>query len=148
MAQPKPDDLAERANRAYWETNEGVNHIADALDASKSALYGMIEPLATGETCAVCAGALVWENRTARDKHVATCPTCEAGGGAVEASVRRTSGAPVTRTAPSGTTTTAPTPLSLSGTTPTFDQARALGGAVLVGLGAGFLAAVLMLRRR
>ena len=42
-------------------------------------------------------------------------------------------------------------PAAAAGGAPTAigsDQARTLGGAVLVGLGAGFLAAVMLLRRR
>jgi hypothetical protein len=142
MGSPNPDDLKERANRAYWETDAGVNHIADTLDASKSALYALIEPLETGDACDACGGPLVWENRTARTRGLGVCPGCVAG--------ESPSGTP-SPAARERAESTAPAPAGAAagpGAGFAMDDARALGGAVLVGLGAGFLAAVMMLRKR
>lgn len=65
-----------RANELYWGSDESVNQIADRLDLSKSALYGMIGPLPAGATCPVCGAQVEYANRTARDRGDLSCPTC------------------------------------------------------------------------
>lgn len=77
MDSPAPP-LLERANSLYWDSDRSVNEIADDLDMSKSALYGVVEPLATDHLCADCGAGLVFTNRTARDKGLLTCPACGA----------------------------------------------------------------------
>lgn len=69
-------ELVERANTLYWESDASVNEIADQLDLSKGALYGMVQPLDAGAACPECGGPLEFENRTARDKEIVTCPKC------------------------------------------------------------------------
>lgn len=70
------EKVSARANALYWESDDGVNDIADKLDLSKGALYGMIEPLEAGLACPECATPLEYPNRTARDKGLVTCPGC------------------------------------------------------------------------
>lgn len=74
-----PDESARiaRANHLYWETETGVNGIADDLGVSKSTLYEWVRPRWTGEDCPRCGSPLVWENRTARDQGETTCPSCD-----------------------------------------------------------------------
>lgn len=68
--------LVEQANSLYWESDASVNEIAEQLDLSKGALYGVVEPLDAGAPCPECGGALEFPNRTARDKGMVTCPVC------------------------------------------------------------------------
>lgn len=70
------EKVRERANTLYWASDAGVNDIADELDLSKGALYGMIEPLDAGLACPECSGAMEYANRTARDRGMVTCPDC------------------------------------------------------------------------
>jgi len=68
---------ARRANELYWESDESVNRIADALDLSKSALYGLVDPYPAGVDCPRCAAPTHFANRTARQRALASCPTCD-----------------------------------------------------------------------
>lgn len=68
---------ARRANELYWESDESVNRIADALDLSKSALYGLVEPYPAGVDCPRCAVPAHFANRTARQRALASCPSCD-----------------------------------------------------------------------
>lgn len=68
--------LVERANTLYWESDSSVNDIADELDLSKGALYGVIEPLDAGAPCPECGAALEFPNRTAHEKGLVSCPHC------------------------------------------------------------------------
>jgi hypothetical protein len=70
-------ELKERANALYWDSEDSVNEIAESLDLSKGALYGLVEPLATDEPCPACGASLEFSNRTARDKGLVACPSCE-----------------------------------------------------------------------
>lgn len=120
-------EVAARANNLYWSSNNSVNHIAEELDLSKGALYGVIVPLPTGLECPSCGGETVVPNRTARDRALLECSTCPWTGSSSKAVVGEVVGPPPT-TAPS-------------------DRGRiALGGALL-GAAAG-LALVLWTRRR
>lgn len=65
-----------RANRLYWDSDASVNDIADTLDVSKGALYGMVRPRAAGIDCPECGDQMEYPNRTARDKGFLHCPTC------------------------------------------------------------------------
>ena len=69
-------DVTQRANELYWGSDESVNQIADRLDLSKSALYGMIGPLLAESTCPICGAQVEYANRTARDRDELTCPAC------------------------------------------------------------------------
>ena len=68
--------MVEQANSLYWESDASVNEIADSLDLSKGALYGMVQPLDAGASCPECGDALAFPNRTARDKGIVACPSC------------------------------------------------------------------------
>lgn len=68
--------LQERANELYWSSDESVNQIADELDLSKGALYGLVEPLPSGVPCPRCDAVMVYPNRTARSKGYLSCPAC------------------------------------------------------------------------
>jgi hypothetical protein len=72
-------ELAKRVNRMYWESDESVNRIAEQLDLSKGALYGMIAPAPADGACPDCASPLSFGNRTARDRGLAECVTCSLG---------------------------------------------------------------------
>lgn len=73
-------ELAKRVNRMYWDSDESVNRIAERLDLSKGALYGMIEPAPADRTCPDCTSLLSFGNRTARDRGLAECVPCSVVG--------------------------------------------------------------------
>ena len=70
-------DAAAAANELYWGSEYSVNQIAEQLDLSKGALYGMIHPLPGGLGCPVCGEEVVSANRTARERGVLWCAQCE-----------------------------------------------------------------------
>jgi hypothetical protein len=73
---PDQDALYEEANRLYWESDQSVNQIGEALDLSKGVLYGLIAALPAGFPCPECGEEMVFPNRTARDKGFLACPDC------------------------------------------------------------------------
>ena len=75
-AENAQDPREARANALYWESDESVNQIADELEVSKGALYGMVRPLASGLSCPECGAEMEYPNRTARDRGFLTCPAC------------------------------------------------------------------------
>ena len=72
----EPTELARVVNRMYWDSNESVNRIAQQLDLSKGALYGMIAPAPADGTCLNCGSRLSFGNRTARERGLAECVAC------------------------------------------------------------------------
>ena len=70
------DALYEEANRLYWESDQSVNQIGEALDLSKGVLYGLIAALPASLPCPKCGEEMVFPNRTARDKGFLACPEC------------------------------------------------------------------------
>ena len=70
------DALLDEANRLYWESEESVNQIGEALGLSKGVLYGLLSPLPAGLPCPGCGDEMVFPNRTARDKGFLACPSC------------------------------------------------------------------------
>lgn len=70
-------EVVDRANELYWGSDRSVNQIADDLELSKGALYGIIEPEASGLGCPLCGDEVVYSNRTAKDKEMLDCPTCD-----------------------------------------------------------------------
>jgi|SRR5690606_22616139 len=124
------DTIAAEANRLYWETDTPVAEIAQQLELSRRALYESIDPLPTSNTCAVCGSPLVYENRSARNAGVETCPNCDAQD-------------------------EAPTPSAIPARMPTsgrdaYDRDRAVrvGGAALAGAALGAIATLLLVPRR
>ncbi len=73
---PDHDALYEEANRLYWESDQSVNQIGEALDLSKGVLYGLIDALPAGLPCPKCGEEMAFPNRTARDKGFLGCPEC------------------------------------------------------------------------
>lgn len=105
MPAKKRDDqkVADQANDLYWRSERSVNQIAEEMDFSKSGLYALIRPLPADRPCPECGEGLVFPNRTALTKAIASCLQCEYEGGAQpaakgtgpDASTQRTdSGAP------------------------------------------------------
>lgn len=78
-------EVMERANELYWGSDESVNQIADDLDLSKGALYGIIEPELSGRGCPLCGDEVVYANRTAKERGMLACPTCDWDGAPDEA---------------------------------------------------------------
>ncbi|HEX2166273.1 MAG TPA: hypothetical protein VHG09_03445 [Longimicrobiales bacterium] len=72
------DTIAAEANRLYWESDTSVAEIAQQLELSRRALYDSVDPLPTNASCEVCGTPLVFENRSARNAGVETCPACTA----------------------------------------------------------------------
>ncbi len=68
--------LVEQANSLYWESDASVNEIAEKMDLSKGALYGLIEPLDADTPCPECGDRLEFSNRTAKEKDLVSCPSC------------------------------------------------------------------------
>ena len=79
MPTKKSDDqkLADQANELYWRSGQSVNQIAEAMDLSKSGLYALIRPLPAERACPECGEGLVFRNRTAERRAVASCLECE-----------------------------------------------------------------------
>lgn len=73
---PDQEAISQEANKRYWESDESVNHIGEALGLSKGVLYNLLEPLAAGLPCPSCGEEMVFPNRTARDKGFLECPEC------------------------------------------------------------------------
>ena len=69
-------EAGETANELYWGSERSVNQIAEQLDLSKGALYGMIQPLPEGVGCPICGEEVVSANRTARERGVLSCAEC------------------------------------------------------------------------
>ncbi len=74
-------EVIERANELYWGSDRSVNQIADDLDLSKGALYGIIEPESAGVGCPRCGEEVAYANRTAKDRDMLDCPECDWAGG-------------------------------------------------------------------
>ncbi len=99
----RDNELADRANRSYWDSDASVNEIAAELDLSKGSLYGMIRPRGAAIDCPECGSELEYPNRTARDKRFVTCPAC--GLEEEEAVIRELANdVPASSFAPSGST--------------------------------------------
>ena len=77
----------ELANDRYWNSDLGVNQIAEELQLSKSRLYEAIHPVPAGGECRRCGRPLVFPNRTARERSIAECPS-----GCTDAQVARGAG--------------------------------------------------------
>jgi hypothetical protein len=69
-------EAAATANELYWGSERSVNQIAEQLDLSKGALYGMIQPLPEGLGCPICGEEVVSANRTARERGMLSCAQC------------------------------------------------------------------------
>ena len=70
-------DMSERANMLYWNSDRSVNSIAEGLGLSKGRFYDLILPLESGQRCSNCQSELVFANRTAHDRDDAFCQVCD-----------------------------------------------------------------------
>ena len=78
-------EVARKANGLYWTSGKSVNQIAEKLDLSKGALYGIIAPEPAGLGCPLCGDQVGYANRTAKERELLDCPTCDWDGGVDEA---------------------------------------------------------------
>ena len=78
-------EAAARANELYWKSGRSVNQIAETLDLSKGALYGIIAPEPSGLGCPLCGDQVGYPNRTAKERELLDCATCDWDGGVDEA---------------------------------------------------------------
>ena len=74
---PDQDALYEEANRLYWESDQSVNQIGEALDLSKGVLYGLIAALPAGLPCP--SAGRRWSSRTGRPGKKGSSPAPSAG---------------------------------------------------------------------
>lgn len=132
-------DAAGTANELYWSSEYSVNQIAEQLDLSKGALYGMIQPLPAGLGCPNCGGEVVSANRTARERGVLSCAQCEWKGDEDEAVALGGERAVTLTVHPEEDEVVVPTPVDRG-------RARTLAGGALLGAAVG-LALVLWTRR-
>ena len=70
------DDVAQRANDLYWNSDASVNRLAHELDLSKGSLYEILAPYPAGIPCPCGEGELTYANRTAREKGFVSCGVC------------------------------------------------------------------------
>ncbi len=64
------------ANRRYWESDESVNGIADAMGISKGRLYELLLPFDADRPCPECGAPLGFAHRTARQRGDLSCGAC------------------------------------------------------------------------
>lgn len=64
------------ANRRYWESEESVNGIAEAMGISKGGLYELLLPFDAGVDCPECGAPLGYAHRTARQRGDLSCAAC------------------------------------------------------------------------
>jgi hypothetical protein len=64
------------ANRRYWESEESVNGIADAMGISKGRLYDLLLPFDAAAACPTCGAPLGFPHRTAKGRGEAGCDQC------------------------------------------------------------------------
>lgn len=132
-------DAAGTANELYWSSEHSVNQIAEQLDLSKGALYGMIQPLPAGLGCPNCGEEVVSANRTARERGVLSCGQCEWKGDEDVAVALGGESAVTLTVHPEEEEVVVPTPVDRG-------RARTLAGGALLGAAVG-LALVLWTRR-
>lgn len=77
-------EVTRTANQLYWTSDKSVNQIAEELELSKGALYGIIAPEPTEFACPLCGGHVGYPNRTAKERDLVDCPSCDWDGSADE----------------------------------------------------------------
>jgi hypothetical protein len=100
------------ANRRYWESEESVNGIAEAMGISKGGLYELLLPFDAEVACPECGAPLGYAHRTARQRGDLSCAACgfegklgelpEPSDEALAAATRRRTGGAPARGAPGG----------------------------------------------
>ncbi|MSR22160.1 MAG: hypothetical protein EXR92_01245 [Gemmatimonadetes bacterium] len=138
--------LAERAHDLYWNSDRGVNAIADDLGLSKGGLYELVQPLSSEKPCAECGTEMVFATRTARERGWSTCPFCGAGEEEEDPEEEKGRPPPAVRIPEGPFAGTSSRPLTGTSSRPlSGDRARILGG-VLIGV-AGVILLFRHLRR-
>jgi predicted RNA-binding Zn-ribbon protein involved in translation (DUF1610 family) len=140
-------EVARRANELYWDSGGSVNKIAEDLDLSKGALYGILEPQPVGLGCPLCGDEVGWANRTAKDKESLTCPTCDWDGSPDEAGAVADTPAPVRTEDDDEDSPHMPAPLPPPPVTVASPRMSTIASGALIGAAVG-LALVLWARRR
>lgn len=147
-------ETIERANELYWHSSRSVNQIAEDLDLSKGALYGAILPLESGLGCPLCGDQVVYPNRTAMERELLDCPTCDWDGSPDEATAWEKPtpdvAAALARRGEARSTDAegaSPTLMDRVSAQDDASRMRTLAGGALLGAAAG-LALVLWTRRR
>jgi hypothetical protein len=138
------------ANRRYWESEESVNGIADAMGISKGRLYDLLLPFDADLACRSCGGALGFPHRTARLRGEVTCDRCgfsasrddvvagEAEGGNT-AMPESPGGSSSAGGEPAASRAEAPPELWTPGSATTPVSQQTLAGALLAGLAVGIV---------
>lgn len=128
------DTISAEANRLYWESDTSVADIAQQLELSRRALYDSVDPLPTNASCEVCGTPLVFENRSARNAGLETCPACTAD----EDDAATPSALPSAR----------PTSRRMRMEDEEVQRAVRMGGAALAGAALGAAATLILVPRR
>jgi hypothetical protein len=143
------------ANRRYWESEESVNGIAEAMDMSKGRLYELLLPFDAELACPSCGSSLGYPHRTARLRGDVECDHCgfegsreeiegAAGSGGSGSEGSGSGGGTAGQDAQAGDVVDAPpTPVARELWTPgsgaTAVSQRTLAGALLSGLAVGIV---------
>lgn len=138
------------ANRRYWESEESVNGIAEAMGISKGRLYELLLPFDAGLACPSCGGSLGYPHRTAQIRGDVECDHCGFEGSREEIEEAAASGRSGPEGGVAGQDTPAggvadgpPAPVARdlwtpgSGATPVSQ--RTVAGALLAGLAVGIV---------
>ena len=135
-------DLSERANMLYWNSDRSVNSIADDLGLSKGGFYGVIRPIESERHCSNCQLKMVFANRTAQERDDAFCPVCDADGlpaHSVRSAAQRSS---VPANAPSSSSSDDSWPSEISGNaelSPLLSETKGVLASFFVGTVVGIL---------
>lgn len=76
-ASDRTDDVQERANSLYWNSDDTVDQVAGELGITRTALYSAVRPHSAGADCPECGSGLVYPNRSSRSAGRAMCLSCE-----------------------------------------------------------------------
>lgn len=87
-------EVVRTANELYWGSDHSVNQIAEELDLSKGALYGIVVPETAGHGCPLCGDEVGYPNRTAKERDLLRCATCDWDGSTDETITYEGVGAP------------------------------------------------------
>jgi hypothetical protein len=71
------DEITEKINQLYWESESTVDAISKELELGRNALYSAIRPVPSGAVCLECGADTVFVNRTGRAGGLAVCRSCE-----------------------------------------------------------------------
>ncbi len=87
------DEITEKINQLYWESENTVDAISRELDLGRNALYAAILPVPSGAVCLECGADTVFVNRTGRAGGITVCRSCQENESPVARDHTRVSGA-------------------------------------------------------